>query len=51
MKIIGMIICWFKQRHDWSDWQGIRYYDGRTWYQRRKCFTCDKQETRREITK
>lgn len=40
--MIGMIICWWKGEHDWSNWVGERYDDARTWYWYRSCKRCKK---------
>jgi len=43
--MIGMIICWWTQEHNWSKWSGQRYTDGRTWYWLRICRRCKKIES------
>ena len=43
--MIGMIICWWTQEHNWSKWSGQRYTDGRTWYWMRICRRCKKIES------
>ena len=43
--MIGMIICWWTQEHNWSKWSGQRYTDGRTYYWMRICRRCKKIES------
>ena len=45
MKIIGMIVCWWQDEHNWSKWTGQRYSDGRTYYWMRICRRCKKIES------
>jgi len=43
--MIGAIICWWTQEHNWSKWSGQRYTDGRTYYWMRICRRCKKIES------
>jgi len=43
--MIGAIIYWWTKKHNWSEWTGLRYTDGRTWYWIRICHRCLKTES------
>lgn len=44
--MIGKIICWWKDEHNWSDWSSrIRYGDARTYYWVRICRRCKRIES------
>lgn len=43
--MISKLICWWKGKHDWTDWFDVIYLDGRTKYWMRTCLRCGKEET------
>jgi len=40
--MIGIIICWWRGEHNWTDWWKVVYTDDRTHYWTRICLRCGK---------